>query len=404
MSIDRVSSHLSAGSAGPGNQAQAAKASGTWRGRGLALAPAGTAQAVLLAQQMAGQGLPLVPARDLGTRRASAESSFRSIPTGEIFRRAPTMGINLAAVRSGARAILSGNFKSSGKGSAGSRYLALQCAASCLDDDATDAEVTAWLTDTGGDKTQGEKPRSPQELLEQFRQAVGDSEQFEEFLETVLAGLDITPDDAKDFAEKLRNERHDDQKVLKLLREAQRIPSLHGADKQAERIRLRQKIQEEIREFERSNEGPAVLAHFNAAPVAEGLAEPQTFLQQYAELVSKERSFAETVKLLLRQGPLEALEALLKNMKAALGQDLEAATPSRDTRWLGAVLTHLGNAIVSSSMIDAVKDLVGLIRRRQESGKDRKKKRGQAADSDDEEESKGDDKRILKGAGHVAGR
>jgi hypothetical protein len=403
MSIDRVSSHLSTGAAGPGNQAQAAKATGTWRGRGLSLAPAGTAQQVMLAQQMAGQGLPPVQVRDLGTRRAAAESSFRAMPTQEIFRRAPTMGINLQTVRLGARALLNGNFKASGKGSAGSRYLSLQCAAACLDDDATDAEVTAWLTDTGGgDKTNGEKPRSPQELLEQFRQHANDSERFEEFLETVLAGLDITPDDAKDFADKLRNDRNDDEKVMKLLREAQRIPALHGADKQADRMRLRQKIQEEIREFERSNEGPGVLAHFNAAPVAEGMPEPQTFLQQYAELVSKERSFAETVKLLLRQGPIDALEAVLKNMKAALGADLEAATPSRDTRWLGAVLTHLGNAIVSSSMIDSVKDLVGLIRRRQESEKDRKKKRGPDADGEDEDEAK--DKSTTKGAGHVYGR
>jgi type III secretion system YopN/LcrE/InvE/MxiC family regulator len=240
------------------------------------------------------------------------------------------------------------------------------------------------LTPVRGDKY------SPQDLSEMLRHAANDGEEFERMVEDILAGLDITPEDGQRLAEELKHARHDDEKMMELLRKAQDIPRLYREQDRPVREQLRQRILDEIREFERSNDGAMVLANFNAAPVAATTSEPASFLQTYTELVTAPRTFTAALKLLLSRYRFDALDGVLDNLKKALADDLGAATPSHDTRRLGAVLSDLGHMAMSSSLVDRVKDLLRLVRRAEEKkrngGGRGGRGRGEQDEADDEED------------------
>ncbi|WP_048439640.1 hypothetical protein [Caenimonas sp. SL110] len=355
----RISGHIAPGPAIAESQAANARASGTWRGQAFTLAPAGAAKAATQAHESAMQSLATTQSRDLSSRRVAAEAAFKRMPAGEVLQRASTMGVDLRRVRSGARDILSGNQGAARGGRSGSaaRYMSLQLAAASMEDNISEEAATAMLTPV---KSQAHTPQDFSELL---RHSANDDEEFQHFLEDILSGLDITADDAKELGDKLKQARNDDEKLMKLLAKVQNLPQPPRETSAIERERIRQRIHDELREFERSNEGAMVLASFNAAPVAATTAEPASFLDTYTELVTVPRTFAGALKVLLQRHRIDTLEALLSDLKKALGDDLSAATPSHDTRRLGAVLTDLGNMVLSSSLIESVAELVDLMRR-----------------------------------------
>lgn len=361
---------------------------GSWRGTVMKMAPPGSvARAAVEQRQQFGDAFPLVQVRDLASRRVMGEPQFRRMAINDLFQRARTLNVDPQRMRAGARGQLNGSAGSarSGRSSAASRYMSLHLAAASLEDDVGEDAATAMLTHAG----EGQHEHTPQELLEKLRsaQAAGDtSDEFQHFLDDVLSGLDITADDAKEYADEMRHARNDDEKLLKLLRSAQKIPELHRDQDRQVRVRLREKIQNEIREFESSSEGRQVLASFNAAPVAAGMAEPGTFLQTYTELVSVPRTFAAALKVLLTRHALDTLDGILDKLKKALGDDLNAATPSHDTRRLGAVLTDLGNMTLSTSLIESVKELTGLMYRIEEKNQGEGGKRGRPGQEEDEDE------------------
>jgi hypothetical protein len=370
---------------------------GAWRGQKLALARAGTTRAALQQLQDGARTFPTLPARELASRHVAAENSFRSMPAPALFQRAETLGLDLRRVRAGARDLLSGNPAAAATGrraSAALRYLQLHLAASSVEDDVKEDAATAMLTPVRG------REHTAEDLSRFLRQSSGDNEEFKEFLEGILAGLDITAEDAEEYADELRRARHDDAKLMELLRKLQRIPQLYRDQDRAERLRVRSRIQNEIREFESSSEGKQVLAQFNAAPVAAGTADPVTFLQTYMDLVSVPRSFAAALKLLLSRYALDQLEGMLDQLKKALGDDLAAATPSQDLRRLGAVLTDLSHMAISSSLIDSIRELMALIERVEERKEHEKRRRGREDAEEDEEGEEEENAENQEGSGH----
>ncbi|HVZ45043.1 MAG TPA: hypothetical protein VHA82_14630 [Ramlibacter sp.] len=370
-------------------------AQGTWRGRTITLAPAGTAAGMMERKEHERAALPAIQLRNLASRRVAAERPFRGIPAALIFQRAPTLGVQARQIRAFARAFLrgaQGGDKSggarSGRRSSSTRHLALHLLDECLDDDVKQEEMTALLSDMG---SADQSTDDPQELLEWLRGAMaGDSEEFEDYVQDILSGLDITPQDAAQYADEFLRARNDDAKLMELLQRAQQIPQLHRPQDESDRLALRERIRNEIREFENSSEGRQVLASFNAAPVAAVTADPASFLQTYIDFVTQQRTFAAALKLLLGRYPADSIDDIIDKLKKALGDDLGAATPSHDTRWLGAVLTDLGHLAMSSTLLEAVRELLGLLRRREESRRGQEHK-GREDGRDDEEAEQEDE-------------
>lgn len=301
--------------------------------------------------------------RDLSTRRVSIAAVPGRASAADIFQRAQAQGVDLRNVRAGARAALSRD-----KGAAGdrreyskTRFMALQLAAACLEDDANEDAVTAMLTPVR------EREHTPQDLAAVLRQAAAsdnDSEAFKHFREDILAGLDTTSDDGEELVRKLKDGKVEDQEVMERLRKGLKIPSLNQLSEK-QRVDLRQKIQDEIADYasESTGQGKEVLANFNAASIAAGTDDAATFLKTYTDLVMVPHTLASAIKLLVLRYPLDALVRVVDTLKKALRDDLNAATPSHDKYWLGAVVSHLGNMSVLSSIIDSVNELVGQMRR-----------------------------------------
>jgi hypothetical protein len=368
----------------------AGKVSGSWHGQTITAAPPGAAQALAQTQEFLAK-LPSIQ-RDLSSRRVSHAPIPGRTSAADIFHRAQAQGVDVRNVRAGARALLSGN-----KGVAGdkrdyskTRFMALQLAAACLEDDANEDDVTAMLAPVR------EHAHKPQELAELLRRAAAsdnDSEAFDHFREDVLAGLDTTSQDGEELVRKLRDGRVEDQEVMERLRKGLKIPTLNQLSVQ-KRLELRQKIQDEIADYasESTGQGKEVLANFNAASAAAGTDDAATFLKTYTDLVMVPHTLASAIKLLVLRYPIDALIRVVDTLKKALRDDLNAATPSHDKYWLGAVVSHLGNMSVLSSIIDSVNELIALIRRREQ--KEREEKRrgkrngGDELDDEDEEKSK----------------
>lgn len=276
------------------------------------------------------------------------------MPAPAILERARTLGVDPKAVRAGARnlsrSVSAGAVlgrKGTSRKAAAEGYLSAQLAAASLEDGADD-------TPMHGDA------QNPQELAEALRRANNDAEAFEHFVNDILAGLDTTPQDAEELGRKLKHARHDPEKVMALVREAQKVRQLTGQ----ERRELLERVQNEIREFECSPEGKQVLAEFNAAPEAARTADPGAFLDTYKLLVETERNFTATLKLLLtRHTPTALRDGVANNLKKALADDLGALVPSRDPTWLGAILMNLGHIHIISTLVDSAMELSGLMQR-----------------------------------------
>lgn len=327
----------------------------------MTLAPAGAAQALTQPSDLVPQ-LQTVP-RDISSRRVSVPSAPARTSAADIFLRAQAQGVGAQQIRAGARALLNG-----GKGVAGdkreyskSRFMALQLAAACLEDDATEDAVTAMLTPVR------EHAHTPQDLAEMLRGAAAsddNSEEFEHFREDILSGLDTTSEDGEELVRKLRDGRVEDEELMERLRKGLKLPTLKHLSVQ-QRLDLRQKIQDEIADYasESTGQGKEVLASFNAAAAAAGTDDAAALLKTYTDLVTVPHTLASAIKLLVSRYPLNSLVRAVDALKKALRDDMNAATPSHDKHWLGAVLSHLGNMSVLSSIIDSVNELASQMRR-----------------------------------------
>ena len=317
--------------------------------------------------------------RDLSSRRVSLAPVPGRTSAADIFQRAQAQGVDVRNVRAGARALLSGNKGAGDKRDySKTRFMALQLAAACLEDDANEDAVTAMLAPVR------EHAHKPQDLAEMLRHAAAsdnDSEAFDHFREDVLAGLDTTSEDGEELVRKLRDGRVEDDEVMERLRKGLKIPTLNQLSVQ-KRLDLRQKIQDEIADYasESTGQGKEVLANFNAASAAAGTDDAATFLKTYTDLVMVPHTLASAINALVR---------VVDTLKKALRDDLNAATPSHDKYWLGAVVSHLGNMSVLSSIIDSVNELIALIRRREQKERDEKRRgKRNGGDELDEEEEK----------------
>ena len=326
--------------------------------------------------------------RDLSSRRVSLAPVPGRTSAADIFQRAQAQGVDVRNVRAGARALLSGNKGAGDKRDySKTRFMALQLAAACLEDDANEDAVTAMLAPVR------EHAHKPQDLAEMLRHAAAsdnDSEAFDHFREDVLAGLDTTSEDGEELVRKLRDGRVEDDEVMERLRKGLKIPTLNQLSVQ-KRLDLRQKIQDEIADYasESTGQGKEVLANFNAASAAAGTDDAATFLKTYTDLVMVPHTLASAIKLLVLRYPIDALVRVVDTLKKALRDDLNAATPSHDKYWLGAVVSHLGNMSVLSSIIDSVNELIALIRRREQKERDEKRRgKRNGGDELDEEEEK----------------
>lgn len=350
----RVTGHSPLGNAGRAGQATGAPVTGSLWGRDLV--PVQPQAAGQMLEPDGGRVLPDLPARDLSMRRVASEGAYQRPAAGDVFQRAQTLGIRASHIRAGARAALrrmGSPPMPTGRRGLTSRYLSLQLAASCLDDDVSEDEATALFTPV---ETHS---HSPSEFADLLNKAMRDADEFERVINEALSGLDLSSHDAEDLAFKLRQARNDEGKLMSLLRSAQGMPSL-GVP---ERRELRQKIQDEIRELERSRDGAMVLAAFNAAPAAAGMPDAGDFIDLYTRLVCGSKNFAEVLKMLLVRFPLDGLESALEDLKKALADDLAASVPSHDLARLGAILADLGNMHMSSTLLEMVRDLKKLLRR-----------------------------------------
>jgi hypothetical protein len=340
--------------------------------------------------QEAAAQLPSIQ-RDLSSRRVSLAAVPGRTSPADIFQRAQAQRVDVRDVRAGARAVLSGP-----KGAPGgkrdyskTRLMALQLAAACMEEDADEDAVTAMLTPVR------EHAHTPQDMAEMLRHAVASeddsTEAFEHFREDILSGLDTTSEDGEELIRKLKDGRVETEEVMERLRKGLKLPTLNKLSVQ-QRLDLRQKIQDEIADYasESTGQGKEVLANFNAAAVAAGTDDTATFLQTYTDLVMVPHTLTSAIKLLVSRYSIDALVRTVDTLKKALRDDLNAATPSHDKYWLGAVVSHLGNMSVLSSIIDSINELAALMTRwrRQEKDDNRggKRRDGEVLEEDEEEE------------------
>ncbi|MRD47066.1 hypothetical protein GHT07_07235 [Caenimonas koreensis DSM 17982] len=350
-------------------QPSAVKAKGTWRGQSLVLAQAGMAQQVMQPQNVAAQGLPAVPDRNVLSRRVSTVAAFHAKAPDDILQRAQAMGVSARDVRNGAMALLNGKqAAAAGKRRDASKlsYLQHQYAAALLEDDVTDDDAAARLTH------QGHQARNAEDLAKHvatlLESAADNGEELQHFLEDVLSGLDTTADDVgEDRIERLKDElweaRRDEKRLMEVLRKAQGIPSLDRSKSQQERERMRQKLQDDIQRFESEDlAGADVVPRYNVANVSATAPQPQRFEDAYVELVTKPHTLPQAMQVLLRAyDDIAELIASVVKFQQARADDLNSMPPSRDVIRLGAVISDLGTTFVFSTLIDSARELSDLM-------------------------------------------
>jgi type III secretion system YopN/LcrE/InvE/MxiC family regulator len=215
-------------------------------------------------------------------------------------------------------------------------FLALKAAEKFLDEDADEDDVLALLTPVKG------SAGSARELAEMLQDAGDDPEALARLLKDV-EGL---PKDPRALYDALRHIRHHPRQLAAYLRDAQKLPFGRSALQ-----RLRQQIQDALREMERTD-GGLIHASLNAAEVAATAIQPQEFLDGYVEVVHGNLSFCDALKNLVERFGAQMLRKTLDTMKKALGDDLRAATPSCDKDRLRVILNDLSNMHTSTTFLE----------------------------------------------------
>jgi type III secretion system YopN/LcrE/InvE/MxiC family regulator len=226
-------------------------------------------------------------------------------------------------------------------------FLALKAAEAFLDQDADEDDVLALLTPVKG------SAGSAQELAEMLQEAGDDPEALARLLEDV-EGL---PKDPQGLYDALRHIRYEPRQLAAYLRDAQGLPSERSALQ-----RLRQQIQDAVRDMERTD-GGLIRASLNASEVAATTDKPPEFLDAYAELVHGNLNFCDTLKNLVERFGDQKLRITLDNMKTALGDDLRAAAPSRDPIRLRVILSNLSNMHISTTLLEKLEALAERLQR-----------------------------------------
>jgi hypothetical protein len=312
--------------------------------------------------------------RPLSSHTVVAQAPVQPMQPQQAIKRMVQMGVKPSSRAQGRSFLLRGGKnipKSAAQLSdeeAEEQYMALWLARAALAEDLHEDAATALLTPVEGEA------HTKEELADLLREKLAASEHeedaFEHFMDEVLEDVELTSEERSELSDKLRDARNDDDLLMDLMRDAQKL-SVLGRDARdlspqereanaRQREALRHQIDDAIQELdaESTGKGQEVLASFNTAPVAAGTADPQAFRQMYKEIVAVSRSFASTLKVLVTRFPPEVLKETVGAMLKALAADMDAATPSRDLRRLGAVVEHIGNMTVSRTFIEMVFDLI----------------------------------------------
>ncbi len=220
-------------------------------------------------------------------------------------------------------------------------FLALKAADKFLDEEEDEDDVLALLTPVRG------SAGSAQELAEMLQDAGDDPEALAKLLEDV-EGL---PRDPQDLYDALRHIRHHPRQLAAYLRDAQNLPVGRSALQ-----RLRQQIQDALRELERTD-GTEIQGELSAAKVAATTKDPQKFVDGYIEAVHGNLSFCDTLKSLNERFGAPMLRNTLDDMKKALGDHLRAITSSGDKARLRVILNDLSNMHTSTTFLEELEAL-----------------------------------------------
>ncbi len=116
-------------------------------------------------------------------------------------------------------------------------------------------------------------------------------------------------------------------------------------------------IRDERRELETSSDRTEALGPFHAALAAESTPDAPGFVASYLQQIQEIRSFGGRLMLLLRKHHFRDLMRIVRQMLVALRTDLEAATPSREPRWLASVLQDMGHMHLTNTLVDQLQEL-----------------------------------------------
>lgn len=327
-------------------------AQGIWHGHTLTRLSGAGNPATSNAAYLHGSGLPPVQSRPVTSRRVSPEAAVKPMPVPEMFFRAATLGVNAGQLRSAGRSILRGEFSkaATGRSAGASRLLSLRLAAACLEEGVDDSRLLALITPVDA------QPQNSEDMARLLQEAGDDPEELKKVLRHVLPGQSVLPQNAVELFHALKNVRFEPDKLMVLLGKAQGLPPAPEL-----RAQLRQKIHDEIREFESSNKD--ILADINAAHVAASTDDPANFLETYQKLLQRPAEFHTVLKLLLARYPVDGIAGALADLKKALSEDLSSVTPSQDPTRLGTILSELSHMHLSTTLIEMVKGLVDSLRR-----------------------------------------
>ncbi|WP_302174065.1 TyeA family type III secretion system gatekeeper subunit [uncultured Hydrogenophaga sp.] len=120
-------------------------------------------------------------------------------------------------------------------------------------------------------------------------------------------------------------------------------------------------IQHELRELENSPDGTVALGTFHAGVEPDAHA----FVATYLEQIQHVRSIGGRLLLLIKRHALAELANVVRQLLVVLRHDVEAATPSRDPRWLADVLHDIGHMHLTNTLIDQLQALQRFMEGRQ---------------------------------------
>lgn len=112
-------------------------------------------------------------------------------------------------------------------------------------------------------------------------------------------------------------------------------------------------IRHELRELEHSPQGTVALGTFHAGIETDA----QAFVGTYLEQIQQVRSFGGRLLLLIERHALADLANVIRQLLVVLRHDIEAATPSRDPRWLADVLQDMGHMHLTRTLIEQLQGL-----------------------------------------------
>lgn len=111
-------------------------------------------------------------------------------------------------------------------------------------------------------------------------------------------------------------------------------------------------LRDELRELENSPDSTVALGTYHAATAAGETSDAQGFVGSYLEQIQQVRTFGGRLLLLIKRHATADIPGVVRQLLVALRHDLEAATPSREPRWLAQVLQDLGHMHLTNTLVE----------------------------------------------------